>query len=79
MTREKHTPDQLAGFRVGDAVRLPGVDCTLKVIGLAEPHLILQSPAGHQLRADWSAVVPVESSVKNSRTYGSSDWSARRR
>jgi len=54
-------PDTLAGFRIGDRVRLPSVDCTLQVVGLADPLLILESPSGHRLRAGWQAVTKVRS------------------
>ena len=50
-------PDQLAGFRIGDAVRLPGIDATLEVIALNPPALLtLQAPSGRQLQAGWRAV-----------------------
>ena len=50
-------PDQLAGFRIGDRVRLPTVSSPLTVIDLQPPALlILQSERGHQLRAGWRAV-----------------------
>ncbi|RFF29220.1 hypothetical protein [Wenzhouxiangella sediminis] len=54
-------PDTLAGFRIGDHVRLPSVDCPLRVVGLADPLLILESPSGHRLRAGWRAVAKVRS------------------
>ena len=50
-------PDQLAGFRIGDRVRLPTVSTPLTVIDLQPPALlVLQSDRGHQLRAGWKAV-----------------------
>ena len=52
---EQWKPDQLGGIRIGDQVRLPAVDCVLEVIGLADPLLILRSPAGHELKAGWRA------------------------
>ncbi len=53
-------PDQLAGFKVGDQVRLPSLAVPLKVIDLAPPALlILESPSGHQLRAGWRACAKV--------------------
>ena len=53
-------PDQLAGFRIGDQVRLPNLDCTLEVIGLNPPALlILRAPSGHELKAGWRAVTKI--------------------
>ena len=53
---EPWQPDNLAGFKVGDQVTLPRIECPLKVIGLQPPSLlILESPSGHQLRAGWAA------------------------
>ena len=46
----------LAGFRIGDHVRLPSIDCTFEVIGLADPLLVLRAPSGRELRAGWRAV-----------------------
>ena len=53
-------PDNLAGFKVGDYVELPNINALLKVIDLADPLLILESPSGHQLRAGWRAVRRVQ-------------------
>ncbi len=39
-----YQPDNLAGIRMGDQVRLPNIDAPLQVIGLADPLLILESP-----------------------------------
>jgi len=52
----KCQPDELAGFRVGDAVRLPNLECTFEVIGLADPLLILRAPSGRELKAGWRNV-----------------------
>lgn len=49
-------PDHLAGFKVGDYVTLPNINTRFRVIDLADPLLILESPSGHQLRAGWRAV-----------------------
>lgn len=47
----------MAGFRIGDRVRLPTVSSALTVIDLQPPALlVLQSDRGHQLRAGWRAV-----------------------
>ena len=56
---EPWKPTELAGFKVGDYVRLPNVDAPLLVIDLADPVLILQSPSGHQLKAGWRAVTKI--------------------
>lgn len=56
LTGDQLTPAQLAGIRIGDCVRLPNVDVPLRVIGLQDPLLILESPSGHQVRAGWRAV-----------------------
>ena len=50
-------PSELAGFRVGDAVRLPNIECTLKVVGLNPPALLtLEAPTGRRLQAGWRVV-----------------------
>jgi hypothetical protein len=50
-------PDTLAGFRIGDSVRLPAIDATLIVTGLQPPSiLVLRAPSGAELRAGWQAV-----------------------
>lgn len=49
-------PDELAGFRVGDMVRLPGFPAALRVIRLADPLLILKGPHGREIKAGWKAV-----------------------
>ena len=50
-------PDQLAGFRIGDTVRLAAVSSPLTVIDFQPPSLlVLESNRGHQLRAGWRAV-----------------------
>jgi hypothetical protein len=46
-------PDQLAGFRIGDAVRLPNLDCTFEVIGFDNSLLTLRSPSGREIKAGW--------------------------
>ena len=52
-------PDQLAGFRIGDRVRLSTVNASLTVIDFQPPSLlVLESDRGHQLRAGWKAVIP---------------------
>ncbi|TQE98439.1 MAG: hypothetical protein FKY71_13875 [Spiribacter salinus] len=53
-------PDTLAGFQIGDCVRLPNLDCPLEVIDLCPPSLlVLRAPSGHELRAGWRAVTRV--------------------
>ena len=52
-------PETVAGFRIGDAVRLPSIACTLQVIGLDDPLLILRAPSGRELRAGWRAVTRI--------------------
>lgn len=52
-------PTELAGFRVGDCVKLPNIAAPLRVVGLADPLLILESPSGHQLRAGWRACTKI--------------------
>jgi len=53
------TPDNVGGIRVGDLVKLPAIDCTFEVIGLADPLLILRAPSGREVRAGWRAVSKV--------------------
>ena len=52
-------PDQIGGIRVGDAVRLPNLECTFEVVGFADPLVILRAPSGRELRAGWQAVTKV--------------------
>jgi hypothetical protein len=53
-------PDQLAGFKVGDRVRLPNIEATFRVTGFQPPALlILRAPSGRELRAGWKAVTRV--------------------
>ena len=57
LASDQWRPDPLAGYRIGDRVRLPTVSTPLTVIDLQPPALlILQSERGHQLRAGWRAV-----------------------
>ncbi|MDT8320749.1 MAG: hypothetical protein RQ826_09525 [Xanthomonadales bacterium] len=49
-------PEQLAGIRIGDAVRLPNIDTVFEVVRLEDPLLILRAPSGRELRAGWRAV-----------------------
>jgi hypothetical protein len=49
-------PDQLGGYRIGDAVRLPNIDCVFEVIALDDPLLILRAPSGRELKAGWRSV-----------------------
>lgn len=49
-------PDELAGFRVGDLVRLPNVKGALSVVGLKPPSLLeLRTPQGAIVKAGWRA------------------------
>jgi len=48
---------ELAGYHVGDLVRLPSIDCPFEVIGFdGESLLVLRAPSGRELRAGWRAV-----------------------
>ena len=60
-------PDQLGGYRIGDLVRLPGIDCPLEVIGLADPLLVLKAPSGRELRAGWQAVTKIRTRADQER------------
>ena len=53
---EAWKPDQLAGFKVGDMVELPNINTRFRVIDLADPLLVLESPSGRRLQAGWRAV-----------------------
>jgi hypothetical protein len=60
LASDQFKPDQLAGFRVGDQVRLPNIAAALEVIDLQPPAvLILRAPSGHELRAGWRAVTKI--------------------
>jgi len=48
---------ELAGYRVGDLVRLPCIDSPLVVVDLDPPSmLVLRSPSGTTLKARWRVV-----------------------
>lgn len=49
-------PDELGGIRIGEAVRLPSIDCTFEVVGINDPLLILRAPSGKEIKAGWQAV-----------------------
>ena len=50
-------PDTLAGFRIGDLVRLPSIKGALEITGLKPPSLlILRTPTGATVQAGWRAV-----------------------
>jgi len=52
-------PSEIGGICVGDAVRLPSIDCTFQVVGIHDPLVILRSPSGREIRAGWQAVTKV--------------------
>lgn len=53
-------PDNLAGFQIGDGVRLPSIAATFRVVGFQPPAvLILKAPSGKEVRAGWQAVARV--------------------
>jgi len=52
-------PSELAGFRIGDAVRLPNIETVFEVVAINDPMLILRAPSGRELRAGWQAVTKV--------------------
>ena len=59
-------PDQLAGFRIGDRVRLSTVSRPLTIIEFQPPSLlVLESDRGHQLRAGWKVVTLVSKGIPN--------------
>lgn len=46
--------DELAGFRVGDLVRLPSIPAALEVVELKPPSLlVLAGPNGTRIKAGW--------------------------
>ena len=50
-------PNELAGYRIGDLVRLPNIKGALEVTGLKPPSLlILRTPTGTTVQAGWRAV-----------------------
>lgn len=49
-------PHQIGGVKIGDAVRLPSIDCTFEVVAIADPLLILRAPSGREVKAGWQAV-----------------------
>ena len=54
---DKWQLDNLAGYRIGDLVRLPSVKGALEVTGLKPPSLlILRTPTGTTVQAGWRAV-----------------------
>ena len=58
--------DNLAGFRIGDKVRLQTISSPLTVIDFQPPSLlVLESDRGHQLRAGWKVVTLVSKGIPN--------------
>lgn len=49
-------PDNLAGFRVGDMVKLPNIPAAMRIKRLADPLLILEGPGGREIKAGWRTV-----------------------
>ena len=52
-------PDHLAGFKIGDAVRLPNIECTFEVVGFADPLVILRAPSGREVKAGWQSLTKI--------------------
>ena len=49
------------GFKLHDAVKLPGVDCVFEVVDLTDPSLIgLRTPSGKLIKAGWRIVSRVK-------------------
>ena len=48
--------DQVGGIRIGDAVRLPNIECVFEVVGIADPMLTLRAPSGREVKAGWRSV-----------------------
>lgn len=53
---EPWKPDQIGGIKIGDAVRLPSIDCVFKVIAINDPVVTLRAPSGREVRAGWRSV-----------------------
>jgi len=57
-------PSEIGGIKIGDAVRLPSIDCTFEVTGIADPLLILRAPSGKEIKAGWQAVTKLSNRSK---------------
>jgi hypothetical protein len=49
-------PSEIGGIKIGDAVRLPSIDCTFEVVAINDPLLTIKAPSGKEVRAGWRAV-----------------------
>ena len=50
-------PDELAGYKVGDMVRLPSISGALEIVALKPPSLlVLRTPNGGTVQAGYRAV-----------------------
>lgn len=49
-------PSEIGGIRIGDAVRLPSIDCVFEVVAINDPIVTLRAPSGKEVRAGWQAV-----------------------
>jgi hypothetical protein len=69
LNSEQHAPawqpDQIGGIKIGDAVRLPSIDCTFEVVAINDPTLTLRAPSGREVRAGWRAVTRVTRGAVN--------------
>lgn len=66
--------DELAGFRIGDLVRLPSVSGALEVQGFKPPSLlILRAPSGVTVQAGWRIVQRVRIKRRINRDRGGND------
>ena len=53
-------PTRRNGFELGDAVRLPNIDCTFEVVGLDDESLVtLRAPTGRTIRAGWRVLTKI--------------------
>jgi hypothetical protein len=52
-------PSEIGGIKIGDAVRLPNLECTFEVVAISDPLVTLRAPSGREVRAGWRAVTRV--------------------
>lgn len=52
-------PTELGGFKVGEPVKLSGIDTLFEIVRLNDPLVVLRAPSGRELTAGWRALTRV--------------------
>lgn len=59
--RRANSPQCRNGFELGDAVRLPSIECVLEVVDLSDESLVgIRAPSGRVVRAGWRVLRKVK-------------------